>query len=306
MKIDSGLLKGHVALVGANVIWGLYAPLCKDLLNSQVIPPLTLAGLKTAMAALCFWMLYAVVRIVKPDAGIAKEQIDKADWVKLCFASLMIIAANQLCITIGLRYASPIDGTVLCGITPFITLLLGLVFFKTKVGVAKGIGAALGFVGMLMFIFGSEVNTEVHVSNPVLGDALFIMSQVCGAIYLVFSGDILSKYSSFTLMKWMFSYSAVIMIPLYGVEFCSVEWGSMTMPMWIELSYVILFATFLAFLLLPIGQKNVSPTTVAMYNYLQPVVTTVYAVAFGLAVLTGQTIIATALIFAGIWLVNKK
>lgn len=305
MKIDSGKLKGHSALIGANVIWGLYAPLCKDLLNAQVIPPMALAGIKTAMAAACFWLLWIVIKVVAPQSDIAKEEIDKNDWGKVVIASLMIIAANQICITLGLRYASPVDGTVLCGITPFLTLLLGLVFLKKAIGWVAGTGVILGFAGMLLFLFGGEVNTEMNVSNPLLGDTLFVLSQVCGAIYLVFSGDILGKYSSFTLMKWMFTESAVIMLPLYAPDVMSVDWSLLSMPMWVELGYIILFATFLAFLLLPVGQKNVSPTTVAVYNYLQPMVTAVYAVLFGLAAITGQTIIATALVFGGIWLVNR-
>ncbi|NPD80412.1 EamA family transporter [Prevotella sp. PINT] len=300
-----GKIKGHAALIGANVIWGLYAPLCKDLLNAQIIPPLILAGIKTAGAAALFWVLWAVFRIVKPSHTISKEHIEKKDYLKILNASLMIIAANQIFITLGLKYASPVDGTVLCGITPFFTLVLGVVFLKQRVGWIKNLGAILGFAGMLLFVFGSDVNTAMHVSNPVLGDTLFVLSQVCGAIYLVFSGDILGKYSSFTLMKWMFLISAVIMLPLYVPDVMALDWTLLSTDMWIEFGYIITFATFLAFLLLPVGQKQVSPTTVAMYNYLQPVVTATYAVIFGLAQLSMQTIVATALIFVGVWIVNR-
>ncbi|MDE5986798.1 MAG: DMT family transporter [Prevotella sp.] len=302
--------KGHIALVGANIIWGLYAPLCKDLLNAQIIPPMVLAGIKTAGAALLFWILWAVFKLVYPSHTISTERIEREDYPKIVLSSMMIIAANQIFITLGLQYASPVDGTVLCGITPFFTLILGAVFMKQRAGWIKGIGAALGFAGMLLFLFGSEVNTEMHVSNPLLGDTLFVLSQVCGAVYLVFSGNILGKYSPFTLMKWMFLISAISMIPLYVPELMIVDLAGlhaeMSAAMWIELGYIIVFATFLAFLLLPIGQKHVSPTTVAMYNYLQPVVTAIYAVMFGLAQLSMHTIVATALIFIGVWIVNRE
>ncbi|MCM1079190.1 MAG: DMT family transporter [Bacteroidales bacterium] len=298
-------VKGHIALLGANIIWGLYAPLGKDLLNSQIIPPLILAGIKTAGAALLFWILWAVCKFLFPSHPISTERIERKDYLKVLTASLMIIAANQIFITLGLKYASPVDGTVLCGITPFFTLLLGAVLMKQNVGWIKGIGVILGFAGMLLFVFGSNVNMEMNVSNPVLGDTLFVLSQVCGAIYLVLSGGILGKYSPFTLMKWMFLISAVLMIPLYVPEVPAIDFSLLTTEMWMELCYIIIFATFLAFLLLPIGQKHVSPTTVAMYNYLQPVVTAAYAVIFGLALLSMQTIIATALIFIGVWIVNR-
>lgn len=298
-------LKGHLALIAANTIWGLYAPLCKDLLNANAIPSLALAGLKTTGAALLFWFL----SFLTPDSLIKKETIDRRDWPKFVLASLMIIAANQIFITVGLQYASPVDGTVLCGITPFFTILLSFVFLRQKVAWKQALGATLGFAGMLFFVFGGDTSAEYNVSNPILGDTLFILSQLCGAIYLVFFGDILAKYSSFTMMKWMFLISAISMTPLtlspfFGVQ--TVDWAVLDIAMWSELGYIILFATFLAFLLLPVGQKAVSPTSVAMYNYLQPVVTAVFAVLMGIAALTGNTVTATLLIFAGVYFVNKK
>lgn len=301
-----GKLKGHAALIAANVIWGLYAPVCKDLLNAQAIPPMVLAGIKTAGAALLFWLIWAVYRIAAPNHPISKESIDKEDWLQICFASVMIIAANQITITIGLQLASPVDGAVLSGITPFFTLLFGVLLFRQKAGITKGLGAVMGFAGMLMFVFGSDINTEMHVSNPILGDSLFVLSQVCGAIYLLCSGKILGKYSAFTLMKWMFLFSAVIMPPMYLPQLLEVDFCVLTPVMWRELFYVIVFATFIAFLLLPVGQKHVSPTTVAMYNYLQPVVTTAYAVMFGLAEVSLLTFVAAALIFVGLWIVNRE
>lgn len=298
-------IKGHSALIGANIIWGLYAPLGKDLLNAQVLPPLALAGIKIVGAALLFWILWGMAKIFKPTSLIATETIGRKDFTKLWIASAMIIAANQLFIILGLQYASPVDGTVLCGTTPFFTLLLAFLFLKQRIGWKSGLGTAAGFCGMLLFIFGGNSNADMNVSNPLLGNSLFLLSQICGAIYLVFSGDILSKYSPFTLMKWMFLYSAIILLPLYGIEVLNINWKLLTTSMWVELGYIIVFATFLAYLLLPIGQKSVSPTAVAMYNYTQPIVTTIYALVFGIAVLTGQTIAATALVFIGMWLVNK-
>lgn len=297
--------KGHFALIAANTIWGLYAPLCKDLLNANAIPPFALAGLKTTGAALLFWL----VSFLTPDSLIKKETIERRDWPKFVLASLMIITANQIFITVGLQYASPVDGTVLCGITPFFTILLSFIFLRQKVAWKQALGAILGFAGMLFFVFGGDTDTEYNVSNPILGDTLFILSQLCGAIYLVFFGDILAKYSSFTMMKWMFLISAITMIPLtlspyVGLQ--TITWDVLTVPMWTELGYIVAFATFLAFLLLPVGQKSVSPTSVAMYNYLQPIVTAAFAVLMGIAALTGNTMIATLLVFAGVYLVNKN
>ena len=59
-------------------------------------------------------------------------------------------------------------------------------------------------------------------------------------------------------------------------------------------------------MLIPVAQRRVDPTVIAMYNYLQPIVAVVFSVLAGLAVLNGKNVIATLLVFVGVWLVNRE
>ena len=49
--------KGHLALLVANVSWGLMAPFLKDLLNGGVITPMALSGFRIIGGALLFWLV---------------------------------------------------------------------------------------------------------------------------------------------------------------------------------------------------------------------------------------------------------
>ena len=300
--MKSSLIKGHCALLAANTMWGLMAPLGKDLLNGSVIPPLSLAALRIVGGALLFWML----TLLTPTSVMPKESIDRRDWPRLIIASLLVIAANQALIILGLSYASPVDGAVVCSTTPIFCLLLATLVFRQRMAWMKVAGVALGFAGMLMFVFGGSADASMHVDNPLLGDSLCLLAQFFGAMYLVFFSDIIQKYSPFTLMKWLFTISAVAMLPFTATDIVSIPWHELTGAMTAELIYVVLCATFLAYLLLPVGQKSVQPTAVAMYNYLQPVVAMVYSLAAGLAIMNGMSVLATALIFIGVWMVSRE
>lgn len=73
--------------------------------------------------------------------------------------------------------------------------------------------------------------------------------------------------------------------------------------MW-HVIYVVVGATFIAYFLIPIGQKRLRPVVVCMYTYVQPVIAMVIALALGLDTLNALKVLATLLVFTGVGLVN--
>ena len=53
-----------------------------------------------------------------------------------------------------------------------------------------------------------------------------------------------------------------------------------------------------------VGQKNLRPTRVGMYNYVQPIVATIVGITLGLDSFTFVKALAVAMIFSGVFLVN--
>lgn len=291
--------KGHLALLVANVSWGLMAPFLKDLLNGGQITPMALSGFRIIGGALLFWLVSTFVKSGE------KDRIEKKDIVPLILASLLVIGLNQVLIIVGMSLTSPVDASVVCSLTPIFTLLFGAVFMGAAFAWSKWIGVAIGLAGALIFVFTGEVNDAVNVSNPLLGDLACLMAQVCGALYLVCFPRLINKYSLLTLMKWMFLISGIVVLPLSLGDMVSVDWNEVSLANYGDLAFIILFGTCLAYMLIPVAQRRVEPTVVAMYNYLQPVVAVVFSVVAGLAVLTGMNVLATTLVFVGVWMVNR-
>ena len=67
---------------------------------------------------------------------------------------------------------------------------------------------------------------------------------------------------------------------------------------------MVVFATFVAYFLIPIGQKRLRPVVVCMYTYVQPVIAMVIALILGLDHLTALKVVASLLVFVGVGLVN--
>ena len=73
-----------------------------------------------------------------------------------------------------------------------------------------------------------------------------------------------------------------------------------------EIGYLVFFATFVAYFLIPYGQKRIRPTLVSMYTYLQPIIAAVISVWVGMDTLSWQKVLFTVLIVGGVVLVSKS
>ena len=277
------------------------APFLKDLLNGGIITPMALSGYRIIGGALLFWL---IGMFVKPDKN-ACNSIERRDIVPLIIASLLVIGLNQVLIIVGMSLTSPVDASVVCSLTPIFTLIFGAILMGIAFTWNKALGVTIGLAGALIFVFTGQADAETYVSNPVLGDVACLMAQVFGALYLVCFTKLISKYSLITLMKWMFLISGIAVLPFSLPDMLAVDWSQVILMEYIDLIFIILFGTCLAYMLIPVAQRRVEPTVIAMYNYLQPVVAVVFSVIAGLATFSITNAIATAMVFVGVWIVNR-
>ena len=121
-----------------------------------------------------------------------------------------------------------------------------------------------------------------------------------------FLQNLLSKYSLFTINKWMFLWATVLIWPFTISHVVSIDFAHVPMSTWWETGYVVLFGTYLGYICMMIGQKTLRPTVVSVYNYVQPLVSVTVSVIVSLAVFKSMQAIAAILVFSGVWLVVKS
>ena len=78
----------------------------------------------------------------------------------------------------------------------------------------------------------------------------------------------------------------------------------MPASIYFEIAFVVVFTTFVAYLLNSSALKRLSPTTVSIYIYLQPVLASLFAVFWGADSVDMQKTLAAFLIFTGVYLVS--
>lgn len=280
---------GHLAALAAMLCFGLMSPMCKVAMRGGVIDGLTLAELRVSGAALLFWL----VSLARP-----RERVRRRDLLPLFGMSLCGMSINQFCYVCGMQLTSPTNGTVAATTTPVFTLLLSVIFLHLRTTGKKVFGMALAACGALVLVLGSR--STGGVSGHPLGDALCLFAQFAAACYFVFFSGVLHRYSPITMMKWLFGFSALVTLPLFGWHVAAAPWGELAPAAGAGAVYVVAGGSFLSYLLLITAQQRLDAPTVATYNYVQPAVAATVGILLGVDLLTWQKLAAMALIAVGV------
>lgn len=288
-------LRAHLAMLGANVLWGGMAPMVKIVMASGLVTSLMLTNFRMAGAAVLFWC----TSLFTP-----REHVPAADLLRLAGAAMLGIVFNQGCYVFGVGLTSPGEASVITTTMPMWVMLLAAVLLHEPITLKKAGGIVLGAAGALILVFSSASAVTSSASNPALGDVLVLTAQLSYALYLTFYRNFIRKYSVVTLMKWMFLFASLAVVPLSLPQWLATDWKSFTLAEAGGAVYIVVGATFLSYICVMIGQKNLRPTLVGMYNYVQPVVACAIGIMLGLDTFTAIKILAVALIFSGVYLVN--
>lgn len=226
------------------------------------------------------------------------------DIVKFFFAAVFAIVLNQTFFIYGLSKTSPIDASLVVTLVPIITMVLSAIFIKEPITFKKAIGVIIGASGAMILIIGGSSNGAA--AGSIVGNLIVLTSVFSFAIYLSLFKALISCYSPITAMKWMFLFAAILTIPLSYTAFMQTDFASFDVSVILRIGYVVILATFLTYLLIPIGQKTLRPTTVSMYNYLQPIVASLATVIIGMDTFGINKVISTLLVFIGVYLVTQS
>lgn len=286
-------LKGHLGLFGANVCWGLMAPIAKTVMMAGVVTPLLLTDFRIVGAAVLFWILSLFTR---------REHVPAADLLRLAGAGMLGILFNQGCYVFGVGLTSPGEASIITTTMPMWVMVLSRAILGAPVTWRKALGIGLGASGAVTLVWSSSGASGGNSS--VTGDLLVFGAQLSYALYLTLYKNFLAKYSLVTLMKWMFTFAAIAVLPFSVRSIAATQWCAVAPSTWLGVAYVVFMGTFVAYILMMTGQKRLMPTVVGMYNYFQPVVATGVGLAIGLDTFTAGKAAAVVLIFGGVYLVT--
>lgn len=286
-------LYGHLFALTANIMWGLMAPIGKSAL--QEFSALSVTTFRMVGAAAAFWILSMFCK---------QEYVNHRDMLKIFFASLFALVFNQGVFIFGLSMTSPIDASIVTTTLPIVTMIVAAIYLKEPVTNKKVLGIFVGAMGALFLIISSQAGSNGNGS--LIGDLLCLVAQISFSIYLTVFKGLSQQYSVVTINKWMFVYASICYIPFSYSDISTIQWATISTTAIVQVLYVVLGGSFLAYLCIMTAQKLLRPTVVSMYNYMQPIVATIAAIIMGIGSFGWQKGVAIALVFLGVYIVTKS
>jgi drug/metabolite transporter (DMT)-like permease len=143
-------------------------------------------------------------------------------------------------------------------------------------------------------------------SSTFIGDIFTLVNTISWAFYTVIIKRMLEKYHPITVMKWTFFFGMFTTIPVGYPQWSTMEWSSVSLMAWFAIGFVVVFATFLGYLLITFGLRRLSPTIVSIYIYMQPVIAAYLATLIGQDHINIVMVISALLIFTGVFFVSRQ
>lgn len=287
--------KAHLALLTVAFIYGANYTIAKNVLDQNFLQPNGFILLRVMSGFVLFHMIHFLV---------IKEKVERKDIGLLALCGLFGIAINQLFFFKGLGATSPIHASLIMVVTPIIVLFISSVYLKERISVKKILGIAIGMLGAMFLILNGDKSNDTMSS--ILGDVYILINASSYALYLVLVRNLMKKYHPFTVMKWIFSFGLIVVIPFGTSDLVNVNWASFPKEIWVAILYVLLCTTFLAYLLNAYALSIVSPTTASAYIYLQPLIASFIAILWYNDQLSLVKVVCGMMIFLGVYLISKK
>lgn len=298
--MKNNILKAHIALLGANLIYGANYMIAKGVMPNK-IDPSAFIFLRIVGAGILFWLIKSFI----------KEQIAKKDFLRLIFCGLLGVAANQLLFFHGLNLTSPIDASIIITAIPIVVLIFSALILKEKITKNKLLGLLIGGIGAVLLIW---YGNKAEGTSSLLGNLLIFLNACSYGLYLVLVKPLMKKYNSLTVISWVFLFGFFFMLPFGLPDILQTDFSVFTTNTYAVIAFVILGTTFLAYLFNIYALNYVAPSVNGSYVYLQPAISflmvSLYATVFNQTEyaqdINAIKITSCLLVILGVYLISKQ
>lgn len=190
-----------------------------------------------------------------------------------------------------------IDAAILMATIPVFTLFIAVLLRHERMTPQAVLGVLLSGAGALVLLNLQDFDWHGRYFQ---GNLLLIGNAISYSFYLVLSRPILSRYSARTVVSRIFLYGAVPIVLVAAPALSRFAPQRVTALSWGSLAGVIAFCTIMPYLANSWALARTHASRVALYVFLQPLITSVLAIPILHENLPGKTVLAAALVLGGL------
>lgn len=295
----SETVRVHAALITVSLIYGYFYVAAKLLLRQ--LHPSEFILLRFVLTAL---IVFTIDRLfIKKPFPQGKDLVQVVAW------GLLGVFLVQILVILGLHYSTAFHTALIMATVPILTLLFSIVTGRETFHWQKLAGIIIGFVGVAVLLFFTKKPGVPLPETYLVGDAIVLFNAMAFSCFLLGSQKMLRKYSSFSFMAYCYMISAVVFSTLFlgGNQVMNGHSGlgflqHFHLQGWELIVYVVLFASIGSYTLNNYALRRVSPSIVAVYCFIQPIISAVTGYYLLGEPFSLEMAVATAITFIGVML----
>ncbi len=280
--------------MGANLLFGLNYVIAKGIMP-DFMSPKSIILIRVLVSMIVFNLIHLL---------LVKEKVKTKDLWRFALLGLFGVFINQFLFFEGLNLSTPINSSLIVTSGPIMAFVFSYLILKERISSNKLIGIILGTSGAsILILLGGKLSLA---SDTLIGNLLVFINISSYSLYLVLLKSYKFKYRPLTIIKWVFNFGFLFMIPFCFDSLIQTNFEIIPTNIWLSISFVVIGATIFAYLLNIFALKTLSPMVTSSYMYTQPAIAGIASIIYLHEQLTTIKIIAAILIFTGVYFVSIK
>ena len=252
-------------------------------------------------------MYILFLRMLVAEIAFLPFFIKSRVWRKLEFKKLLAVSAlstiNVVFFIWGIQYTSASASQLIYAAQPILTIVISVIFWKERFPLRTILGVTIGLLGIFFIIYRSSIEKGETITGGVVGNLAMVVAMTGWLFYILFSKR-LSKYFSPVEIG-----STSILVSLaVATILCFVELYTGHLSIVLNRNVILaglymgFFGSFLTYLFMQYAIKYLSPLTVNLTSYIQPVTVAILAIILLGEKLTFYFTLGSMLVFLGVFL----
>ena len=204
----------------------------------------------------------------------------------------------------GLKTVEASRAALIIANTPITIALLSAVFLKEKLTVLRIIGILISISGALLVI--SRGKLSAFTNHPLTRGELCILGCVlCWAVYSLIGKIVMKDLSPLPCVAYACVIGTVALFFPAVAEGLFREVANYSLYVWLNLIYLGVFATVIAFVIFNQGIREIGPVKTGLFINLVPIFAVILSVVFLHESVTISLITGAVLVITGVYLTNR-
>lgn len=283
-------------LLSVAIVWGGNFVAYKYLM--ELIPP---AGLLAAR----FISITAILLGVLAVRGQLLRGNTRRMWVRLFAAGVLIMGVQQITFVSGLNLTAAGEGSLIFATAPVFTALMAAALGQERITGGNWLGIIAAMAGTAVVILGGA-GAEHVPDTRVTGDLLMLVSSLGYAAFMVVSKPLMKRYGALKVVAFAYVFGLLVVVPFGAHEMVTAQWAEMGLPGWFSMFWLVILAGAYGFVAWYWRISRTTPSRVAVYQYIVPVVALITAGLLLAERPAGLQIAGAALVLLGLYFARRR